>query len=1137
MRYATIVRESLVFHARAHMAVLLSCATAAAVICGALLVGDSVKGSLRDQALTRLGDVEWSLVAPRFFTSNLAKEIGKSDGGVAVPAILLRGSVVDRETGARAGQVNIIGVDETFRKLSPELKEWGIRGRSVVINRRLADELSAEEGHTLLLRFEKESEVAREHVLGDRRGENSTAGLEVLAGSIEADDGIASFDLRNQQQTPRNVFVSLARLQRRLEREDHINAILWCRPEAGSPTSDPNEALRRAWKLVDIGVGIRRSEGHPYFALESSAFLLPDAIVTAGRGAALEVGASYLEVLTYLANTIAVGDREIPYSTVSAVGLWVRPDGSTRPLFDNVEGGEGLREPGGVVLNSWALDDLGASPGQKTRIDYFAADAEHDLTETGATFDLRGSVPLEGDAADPDWTPRYPGVSDVQTLDEWDPPIPIDQTRFRKPGPDDDYWKQHRTTPKAFISLVDGERLWGTRFGRRTSIRMLAAPGASLEQTDLRFRAALRERIDVASFGLSFRHTRQEAMTAAAQGTDFGVLFVSMSFFIIVSALLLAAMTFRLALERRVRELGLLGAVGYPPRVILRLLLTEGLVVALTGAAIGVVGGIGYAALLIEGLRTLWRDAVNTPFLELHVVDRTLAVGFGATALLAALTVLLVVRGLVKVTPTSLLSGRSQDPRSHLDHTRRRRRDGIIGFVFLGLAAALLATSLAGALDTTIAFFGVGTSLLVGGLALLSWSMRRPLADSLGTPGIGSLVRLGARNGRRAVGRSLLTAGLIAGATFIVVTVGASRSDPTSNAPSRGSGDGGFALVARSDAPIFSSLSTATGIEALGLDEAASNLLLEDRIDVFSLRERPGDETSCLNLYRPREPRILGLPRGFVARGGFRWGSTLARTDGERKNPWLLLEKDWSDWPDDVVPAVGDLNTLQYILHVGVGEDLTVTDGLGRELRLRIVGTIPNSILQGSLAISESDFLDRFPRRPGWSTFFIQCEPRQTEELRSTLESGLEDFGFDARTTGEMLADFNRVQNTYLSTFLVLGGLGVLLGTLGLGAVLLRNVNERRGEFALLRAVGYSDGALSWIVLSETATLLLLGVGLGAVAAVVSVAPNIRVSGSEISWPLIAGLLLLVVICALASAIGALRAALRSPLLASLRRE
>ena len=73
------------------------------------------------------------------------------------------------------------------------------------------------------------------------------------------------------------------------------------------------------------------------------------------------------------------------------------------------------------------------------------------------------------------------------------------------------------------------------------------------------------------------------------------------------------------------------------------------------------------------------------------------------------------------------------------------------------------------------------------------------------------------------------------------------------------------------------------------------------------------------------------------------------------------------------------------------------------------------------------------------------------------FERELAEFGVDAVGTAERLAAFHRVENTYLSTFQALGGLGLLLGTFGLAAVMFRNVLERRRELALLRAVGYNS--------------------------------------------------------------------------------
>ena len=111
----------------------------------------------------------------------------------------------------------------------------------------------------------------------------------------------------------------------------------------------------------------------------------------------------------------------------------------------------------------------------------------------------------------------------------------------------------------------------------------------------------------------------------------------------------------------------------------------------------------------------------------------------------------------------------------------------------------------------------------------------------------------------------------------------------------------------------------------------------------------------------------------------------------------------------------------------------------------------------------------------------------------------------------------------------------MLLGTLGLGAVLLRGVVERRGELALLRALGFTGRSLSGLILSETVGLLVGGLALGAVAALIAVAPNAIASGGEISWGTLVLMLVLVLVSGLLSAVMAVRAALRAPLLGSLR--
>ena len=104
--------------------------------------------------------------------------------------------------------------------------------------------------------------------------------------------------------------------------------------------------------------------------------------------------------------------------------------------------------------------------------------------------------------------------------------------------------------------------------------------------------------------------------------------------------------------------------------------------------------------------------------------------------------------------------------------------------------------------------------------------------------------------------------------------------------------------------------------------------------------------------------------------------------------------------------------------------------------------------------------------------------------------------GFETERTDARLAEFMTVQNTYLSTFQSLGGLGLLLGTFGLAVVQLRNVLERRSELALLRATGFRRKLLARLVTLENAALLIGGLGQVFWPALVAVAPHVIAGGA-----------------------------------------
>ncbi len=162
------------------------------------------------------------------------------------------------------------------------------------------------------------------------------------------------------------------------------------------------------------------------------------------------------------------------------------------------------------------------------------------------------------------------------------------------------------------------------------------------------------------------------------------------------------------------------------------------------------------------------------------------------------------------------------------------------------------------------------------------------------------------------------------------------------------------------------------------------------------------------------------------------------------------------------------------------------------------MGLVTGSILQGKIIVSEANFLAKFPDAAGYKYFLVDAPAGEAAKISAHLTKQLESRGLAIETTSARLAAFQAVQNTYIGIFTVLGGLGVLLGTAGLGVLAARNILERRGELGLMQALGFQPGALRSLILSEHAALLVTGLVLGLVSAAIAVWPNIQQSGGAL---------------------------------------
>jgi len=348
---------------------------------------------------------------------------------------------------------------------------------------------------------------------------------------------------------------------------------------------------------------------------------------------------------------------------------------------------------------------------------------------------------------------------------------------------------------------------------------------------------------------------------------------------------------------------------------------------------------------------------------------------------------------------------------------------------------------------------------------------------------------------------------------------------------------------------VVQDLNTKAGREFYGL--SAEQLA---GVNVVPLRLRDGDMASCLNLNRAQKPRLLGVKPELLA-DRFTFASVAKGLD--RHMGWRLLQSGSSRREEALtgqspieqslltsaatgtneIPAIGDANSIQWAMGKAIGDTIDYTDEQGRAFKLRLVGAVANSILQGSLLIDEAEFTKRFPSESGYRMLLIDVPSNSVAHVPAPLSRALQDVGLELTPTAQRLNQFNAVQNTYLGTFQILGGLGLLLGSAGLGVVVLRNVLERRGELGLLVAVGFRRRLLHRLVLSEHGVLLGAGLGLGIAAAAVAVLPAILSPGSQLPYGSLVLTLLAILLNGLLWTWLATNYALRGNLLAALRNE
>jgi ABC-type lipoprotein release transport system permease subunit len=1185
MTSRTLIKRSLRFYWRSHLGVVLGAAVGSAALIGALIVGDSVRESLRARALQRLGwihvamDLGDRLVAKTFYrgifnvpSTNSAGVVHQVIQSQALANLHSSGTMAREDGTARANHVEVYGLQSRTFFLGPKWRQGGYPPDWLVVNEPLAEHLHVKPGDEVVLRVRKPSALSREAIISPQS--DATASLRLKVERIARAEELGNFSLQQNQVPPFNAFLDLDRLNRALGTdgkglEGKVNLMVGGAFQFQQPSSvasslnrlgSGGQALVRTLNRLGFAK-TRTNEFSGDFTAHKLNQLMPRNLLIEAAGLShqhistniVDVRSSRIfldppvartstnisapgitgtvPLLTYLVNALQAGTNLTPYSMVTAAG----PPYTPANLKDDE-----------IVLTDWLAHDLNVQPGAQIQLSYFLADSAAQLIERTNAFRVHSIVPVSGLYDDPTLMPDFPGIAKAESTHDWDAGFPL--THRIRPQ-DDTYWKEHRGTPKAYITLAAGQRMWGNRFGELTAVRWFMSDMPHTEQDKLGW-GKLVGSLKASDFGIGFETVRDRALAAAEQSQDFGGLFIGFSFFLIIAALILMGLLFAFGLQQRAEEIGTLLALGFHPKQVRKIFLLEGAALAFIGSVCGVIGGIVYAKLMLRGLTTIWRGATNTSALTFYVSPLTIVIGLISGTLVAITTIWLVLRKQARQPARELLVGESRDELhespSQMAGTRGDRLSKWkrffsarwIAWASMALTIATLVAAFAMQQTTNPEyFFSAGSFALIAGLAFTSLWLRSSQDNETPSEKIKvSLPRLLRRAAGRRKSRSVATVALIASGVFLIASIGAFRLDADANAWKRSSGTGGFALIGESTLPIMKDLNTPEGRDALGLDEK-----ILQGVSFVPFRVRDGDDASCLNLNRAQQPRLLGVNSDLIPYDAFSFVSALQGTEIKGGDRWEMLTKrefpNRALIPTNRIPAVGDAASIQWALHKKIGDTISYHDEHGEEFEAWLVGGLANSILQGSLIIDGAEFTRHFPSVSGYRMFLIDCPSNALPQVSAELTRALQDFGFEVTPAAQRLAAFNAVQNTYLNTFQVLGGLGLLLGSFGLGIVVLRNVLERRGELALLIAVGFRRARVQKLVLVEHAILLSIGLVIGVASALVAILPSLLSPRAELPVQSLALTLGGVLLFGLISTWLATRAAVRGNLLEGLRNE
>lgn len=358
-------------------------------------------------------------------------------------------------------------------------------------------------------------------------------------------------------------------------------------------------------------------------------------------------------------------------------------------------------------------------------------------------------------------------------------------------------------------------------------------------------------------------------------------------------------------------------------------------------------------------------------------------------------------------------------------------------------------------LGSILAGLGVGIGLSLG---VLRWQIAASLWER--------------KSNKPAKQSAWLSFGALALGVFIVFFVGLNRKGFADSSQIR-TGTGGYSLWCESSVPVYHNMATPEGREKLSLKD------LPAYTQILQCLRYGADDASCLNLNKVVNPTVLGVDMDALRASDFQIEQSIWSLD--RDGAFGVMQTA----TDSVYPALIDATVLTWSLMMNLGDTLYYQNDRGQRVAIRLAGTLSNSIFQGNILIDRSHFAQIWPETTGSEVFLLKTDQAETENVRNLLGQALNEYGVRVTTTADRLRQFNSVTDTYLTIFLTLGGLGLLLGIMAFVIVVRKNLTMRHREINLYRTLGFTDRRIAQILNRENLRVPLAAIATGVLGSLV----------------------------------------------------